>query len=372
MASLRPVRAVRIGSKNADSMKTFVVASEQPEFLAAHDAADALRPFVVGDDAHLGIECVGLAVEREQRLAVPGKSRVHLARELVGIEHVQGPSSVMRDEVADIDERGDGSEPDGLQPVLHPLRRRPVFHAAHIAAGEHRTRVRRGGREIERDGLRARESARHRFHRAVLQCADAAGREIASNAVNPRRIAAVRRERDIDDGIVESQRLRRRLADLGVGGQLDDPVVIVGEKKLAARTQHAARFHASDGGDPERLAGNRDDDARLREYGLHSRMCVWRTTDHLHDAADRFSGRGRSDLDHAELELVGIGMFLGRDDMGDGEILQPRAGILDRFHLQADLRKPRRDLGRGGGCVEMVLQPGEREFHRSPSNDNGE
>ena len=83
-------------------------------------------------------------------------------------------------------------------------------------------------------------------------------------------------------------------------------------------------------------------------------------------------GAAGAGVDHAELQLVGVGMFLGRDDMGDGEILQPRAGILDRFHFETDggeLVGDRRGIRVG---VEMVLQPGERELHRlSPPSSVG-
>src|ERR1043166_3828104 len=60
-------------------------------------------------------------------------------------------------------------------------------------------------------------------------------------------------------------------------------------------------------------------------------------------------------------------MFLGRDDMGDGEILEPRARILDRLDLEADRGQLLGDsLGVGLG-LEMILQPGERELHGARS-----
>src|SRR4029077_3699860 len=65
-------------------------------------------------------------------------------------------------------------------------------------------------------------------------------------------------------------------------------------------------------------------------------------------------------------------MLLGRDHIGDSEILQPRAGIFDRFHFQTDGGQL---VGNGGRIrigVERRLQPGERELHRlSPPSSVG-
>ena len=67
-----------------------------------------------------------------------------------------------------------------------------------------------------------------------------------------------------------------------------------------------------------------------REHALHARMRIGRAADDLHDVVAR--------IDHAKLELVGVGMFVRRDDMGDNEILQRRALVFDRFHFEPDAR----------------------------------
>jgi hypothetical protein len=50
--SARPVAATVIGSHQADSRKTSVVASVQPDGLAAHDPGDALDAVRVRDRHH--------------------------------------------------------------------------------------------------------------------------------------------------------------------------------------------------------------------------------------------------------------------------------------------------------------------------------
>src|SRR5262249_49528108 len=56
----------------------------------------------------------------------------------------------------------------------------------------------------------------------------------------------------------------------------------------------------------------------------------------------------------------------------DGEILQPRARILDRLHFEADGSELVGHCGRVGIGVQRRLEPGERELHRlSPPSSVG-
>ena len=107
--------------------------------LAAHDAGNAARGFVVGDHAHGRIERVGLAVERQNLFAVFGHARLHIALELVGIEDMQRPAAVIGDKVGDVDQRRDRPKPDGAQPFLHPFGRRAVLHIADQSGRRNRT-----------------------------------------------------------------------------------------------------------------------------------------------------------------------------------------------------------------------------------------
>ena len=84
--------------------------------LAAHDAAKAEHARIVGDDAHLLVDLVGLAVEREEVLARLAEPRADRARELVGVIDVQRPAAVVGDVVGDIDQRVDRAQADRLQP----------------------------------------------------------------------------------------------------------------------------------------------------------------------------------------------------------------------------------------------------------------
>ena len=76
------------------------------------------------------------------------------------------------------------------------------------------------------------------------QPAQARGREVARDAAHPEAVAAVGRELDLDHRPLEAQRLDRRRADLGVGGQLDDAVMLLAQLELAHRAEHADAGHA--------------------------------------------------------------------------------------------------------------------------------
>ncbi len=270
---------------------------------------------------------------------------------------MQRTAAIERQQVGDVDQRRDRSEADSLQAILHPFRRRAVLHAAHEAAREYRTGVLRLGIEVQRDGDWRREFARHRLDRTILEHAKTRGRKIARDAMDAGRVAAIGRQVHVDHRIGEAEHDRCTLADLGVGGQFDDAVVILTQEKLARRAQHAARFHAADGADLERFAADRNDDAGPREHRFHAAMCVGR-------AAHDLDGRAAPVIDHAELELVGVRMLLRRDDMRHDEILQTRAGVFHRLDFEADGGQTVGDRHGVGVGFQMLLEPGEREFHR--------
>ena len=71
---------------------------------AADDAAEGFRTRVIGDHRHVAVQCVGLVVERLQRLAVFGEARMDGARHLVGVEHMQRAAMGEGDVVGDVNQ----------------------------------------------------------------------------------------------------------------------------------------------------------------------------------------------------------------------------------------------------------------------------
>ena len=144
------------------------------------------------------------------------------------IEHMQRPSAVVSDEVGDIDQRIDGAQSDGAQPLLQPGRRRPIAHPAYQSEGKCRTKRRRRA-EIERHLHRAGEITFHRLNASIPQLAHLSSSEIAGDAAHAGAVGAVGGEIDLDDGIVESDPGRVIRPDRRILRKVDDPFVVVGD-----------------------------------------------------------------------------------------------------------------------------------------------
>ena len=326
---------------------TSVVASEQPVFSPPMMPDERFDALVVGDDADRVVERVGLAVEREQRLAGARAAHREIAPHLGGIEHMQRPAAVVGDEVGDVDQRVDRAQPDRGQPLLQPFRRRAVLDAAHEAQREGRDRA---SAEFDRHRDRAGKLALDRLDRRVLELAHVGGGKIAGDAVHAGAIGAVRRQVDLDHRIVEAGPLRIVRADRRIVRQFDDALVIVGDLQLEFGHQHAAALDAADGADLQRhvLAG--DEGARRHEHALHAGARIRRAA---HDL-DRLAVAG---IDHADAQPVGVGMLLRLDDARDDERREKLCLVLDALDFEPDHGELVGDLAERTIGVEVLLEP---------------
>ena len=182
-------------------MSTSVVVSVAAGGLAAHDAGEQLDAGVVGDHAHRPGRARRSCRRAPAALALAGAAHDEIARDLGGVEDVQRPAAVVGDEVGDVDQRVDRPQADGAQPLLQPVRRRAVLHAADQPR---RRRAGVGGRRIERTSIGHGTVARDRRDRPLLQRADAGGREVAGDAGDAQRIGPVGRDLEVDHRIVEA------------------------------------------------------------------------------------------------------------------------------------------------------------------------
>ena len=82
---------------------------------------------------------------------------------------------------------------------------------------------------------------------------------------------------------------------------------------------------------------------------------VGRTAHHLHDA--------RACLDLADAKLVRVRVRLSLKHARDGKILELRRRVFDAFHLKSDEGQLCCDLVERSIGLQVVFQPGEREFH---------
>jgi hypothetical protein len=184
---------------------------------------------------------------------------------------------------------------------------------------------------------------------------DARGGEIARDAGDAGSVGTIRGHGDVDDRVVEPGKAGVGDADRRVLRKLDDPLVIVAERELRRRAQHAVRFDAADDalGEGHLLAGNIRADRR--ENALHARSRIGRAADDLHRAGAGF--------DDADFEPVGVGMRLGLDDGSNHEAVILAARVVDALHFETDAGQRVDDLGERSRRVEVVEKPGEGEFH---------
>ena len=357
MPSCRPLRAIFAGSQSAEfdqDIGRFRIAAG---CFAADDAGDRFDAMVIGDDDDLFIEPIGAAVEGFQGFAGAGAAHADGAGDLLGIEDMQRPGAIEGEKIGDVDEAVDRPQPDREQPFSEPVGARPVVHTAHETQSEGRRKMRIRLGKIERDGDGAGELAGHGRNRRRDQAAEIRCGEIAGDSRNTHGIRPIGREINVDDGIVEPRPLRISDADRRILRQFDDAAMILGQFEFGGGTQHACGFNPAN--------------HALAEGDFFRRnVSAWRGENRLQPgariggAADDLDRRAGADVDKADPQPVGIGMRLGFDNGGDGEVLEQRRRIIDMLDLKADLRQ-RRDDGRKIRLgLEMLFEPGKREFHR--------
>ena len=141
--------AVRIGSNKATSMNTSVVASVQPDASPPMMPPMPCTPSSSAMTVIVGIERVGLAVERQRLLASSRAARARSPVSFAASKTCSGRprSSVMKLVMSTSAEIG--RRPIGLQPVLQPCGHGPFFTPRIIAAGERPGRRFAASAEIE-------------------------------------------------------------------------------------------------------------------------------------------------------------------------------------------------------------------------------
>ena len=196
-----------------------------------------------------------------------------------------------------------------------------------------------------------------------LQATEAGRRQVPRDPVDAGGVGAVRRERHVDHRIVEPGVGSIGRTDRRIGGQLEDAVVILGKLELRRGAQHAVRL------DPTDDAG-RDGQVLARDVGAGGREHTDEAGSRIGRPADDLDGRAASRVDRAHPQAVGIGVLHGLDDASHRETAEPFRRVLDALDFEADAGQRLGDVGQRRLGSEVILEPGQGEFHGRGAGEN--
>jgi hypothetical protein len=150
---------------------------------------------------------------------------------------------------------------------------------------------------------------------------------LARHAGQAQAVGAVGGQLDGEQGVVQAEVGADVGAHRGILGQRVEAGVILGEPELARRAQHAEGLDAAQLGllDLELAGQDRTDH---RAWHLHAGGSVGRAADDL----QQFAGAG---VDLAQLELVGVGVLLGLDDLRHHDTAEGGRGRFGLLDLEA-------------------------------------
>ena len=325
--------------------------------LPAHHATDALRSRRVRNHHLTGLEDVGFSIEREDLLTALCAVHPEVALYLVHIENVQRAVQVVGEEVRHIDQEIDRAQADGADQVLQPFGAWPVLYTTDHPPAEQRVAVQRV--LVDRHRHVGLERRRHRIDLQRLEGTQAPRRQIARDAMHAQGVRTVGRDRDLDHRVDLRRIVRGQPFDIPLphlsGGQFDDAVMLLRKLHLAFGTHHPVALHAADLAHADGRIDSGDVGAGLGHHDGDPLPRVGRAANDL-----RLPVRSRH---LAHTQTVGIGMLLGLQHLSDGEILEPRAAILDALDLQPDIGQRLGNLVERGFGLQMVFEPGQGEFH---------
>ncbi len=321
--------------------------------LSAHHTPQADDAAVIGDDAHLFADLVGLAVQRLQHLALAAKAGHDGPRQFGGIVSMQRTSPVKRDVIRHIHQQGFRLDADGLQALLHPLRRRTIRHADNYGSGEHRTSLGRVQPDLDGAFLGANDLLDVR-----VQEAPCPGRgQVTGDALHAQPVRPIWRYFEVDHRVIQTERIGNWRPKRNGIIQISDAVMVLTRFNLLGGAHHAMALDAADLARflVEREVEPRNERAERRIDRGHASPRIWRTTDNLLLAIDR--------IDRTDAQLVRIRMRLSRLDLADRKRRQLLARVHNLLHLEASLQHEGQNIVQRRLGGEVVVQPGQGEFH---------
>ena len=264
--------------------------------------------------------------------------------------------------VADIDDVVDRAQADGREAGLNPIGGRTDFDSGDNGRGVERAiggRINANGLEQVGPRVGGDRGGREADGRIREVFFEPRG-EFAGDAEVRQRVGAVGRDLDVEHRVAGGQNVVDRRADRGFAGEKEQTLRVFGEGEFLGGAHHAGRGLSADlGFFDDEIAGEHG--AGERDGHAVADVAVGRAADDGAHAA-----MGGTDIDGANGELVGVGVFVAREDVADDDVVERGgAGADDLLDLEAEEGdRARNVIGRNTGEIDVGLEPGEGNFHR--------
>ena len=186
-------------------------------------------------------------------------------------------------------------------------------------------------------------------------------RKIARDAVKPHAIGPVGVDRHIEHRI-GLRIIGKARANGRIGGEFDNPVMIVTQLQLARRTHHAVAFYPAHGSDLEHHAVRRNHRAGQAQHADEARARIGCAADDGERQAPVDLG---ACIDSEHLQLVRIGMAAGGEHPGYAETGELVRRVFDPLNLKPHGVKLGGNLRHTRIGFEEIFEPGKRELHNA-------
>ena len=264
---------------------------------------------------------------------------------------MQRLAALDHDVVRHVDDRLNRPEPGAPQSLAHPqwcprVGLEPAQHAAR------ESRTARARTERNRKGFADRGGDGRRI--AVREVHVAPSGELTCDTDHAEAVAAVRRDVDLEHGVVEAQVLGERSTFGRVGIEKQQAVDVVDQLELLGRAQHAVRLHAAQLSSADALA--------VRQLGADAGERRFDAGRHIRRAAHDLMLAGAV-IDEANGQAIRVRMAVDAHNLGHDDPCVGHRERLDRIDFEPRGREIRRDALGVSAKLEPVAQPIDVDPH---------
>jgi hypothetical protein len=191
------------------------------------------------------------------------------------------------------------------------------------------------------------------------------GGDLAGDAVMGKEVGAIGGNLEVEDGIGREE-MGDGAANGGVGLEDKEAFVAFAETELFDAAHHAVAFDAAEFADVD-LEVAREDGAGESQGDFVAYLVVFCAADDLEDLAV-------AGVNFADAEAIGVGVLGGLEDLGDDDVGEVRAALVDGLDLDTGEGEEIDEFLGGRGQGDEFAEPGEGDVHgknRNSKLENG-